>query len=116
MSDRCEPPEKMRGEDGQYAARKGAYLAAVDAIENNKTCDPLDAALSAYEATMAAAGWRYLAAVAPLIRRAALEEAAGVLNEAASRIRGGKKRVNMVDEHTAFVLDDKAAAIRALDT
>ena len=55
-----------------------------------------------------------LAAVIPAIQAEALERAAVVLNDAATRIRGGKKRINMVDEHTASVLDEKAAAIRAL--
>ena len=55
-----------------------------------------------------------LAAVIPAIQNAALERAAVVADDAAARIRGGKKRINMVDEHTASVLDEKAAAIRAL--
>ena len=55
-----------------------------------------------------------LAAVIPAIQNAALERAAVLVDDAAARIRGGKKRINMVDEHTASVLDEKAAAIRAL--
>ena len=41
------------------------------------------------------------------------EQDATVLDEAAIRLIGGKARVNKVDQHTAAVLREKAAAIRA---
>jgi hypothetical protein len=54
-------------------------------------------------------------AVVPAIRAAVLEEAAGVCAQAAMRLlSNSKSRVNQVDRHTAYVLQDKAAAIRAL--
>lgn len=77
------------------------FIAAL--MEYGKPCDVTTGAIG-----------HALAAVIPAIQNAALERAAVVADDAAARIRGGKKRINMVDEHTASVLDEKAAAIRAL--
>jgi hypothetical protein len=41
------------------------------------------------------------------------EAAAQIADACVGRIRGGRKRVNQVDEHTACVVEGIAAAIRA---
>lgn len=79
----------------------------------------VDAALGAYSdnewRTSFAAMRAALAAVAPLIAARERERCAVLLETIANRIEPPTaKRVTQVDRHTAGVLRDKAAAIRAL--